>query len=88
MARSVNIPGPLRSYTRGAGSVQAAGRTLAEVLEDLERQFPGIRFRFIDEQQRIRPHMRIFINHDEAHRLDQILRDQDQVHVLCALSGG
>jgi len=88
MALSVKIPGPLRSYTGGAATVLAAGATLADLLEDLDRQYPGIRFRFIDEQQRIRPHMRIFVNRDEARRLDQRLRDQDQVHVLCALSGG
>jgi len=84
----VRIPGPLRSYTHGASTVCATGHTLAEVLDDLDRQFPGIRFRFIDEQQRIRPHMRIFVNHDQACQLDQGLRDTDQVHVLCALSGG
>jgi molybdopterin converting factor small subunit len=84
----VRIPGPLRSYTQGAGAVRASGHTLAEVLEDLDRQFPGIRFRFIDEQQRIRPHMRIFVNQDLACQLDHRLRDTDQVHVLCALSGG
>ena len=38
----VRIPGPLRSYTHGAGTVRATGHTLAEVLDDLDRQFPGI----------------------------------------------
>jgi hypothetical protein len=56
----VLIPSPLRSYTEGAW-VDAAGTTLAEVLDDLDRQFPGIRFRMINEQERTRPHVRFFV---------------------------
>ena len=53
------IPSPLRSYTRQR-EVDAQGNTLAVVLDDLEWQFPGIRFRMIDEQDRLRGHMRFF----------------------------
>jgi len=48
------IPTPLRSYTAGQGRVHAEGATLLEVTANLERQFPGIRFRMIDEQGRMR----------------------------------
>jgi len=50
----VLIPSPLRSYTQNAW-VNADGSTLAEVLDDLDRQFPGIRFRMVNEQERTRP---------------------------------
>ncbi len=85
---TVKIASPLRSYTRSAASIDAHGATLAEVLADLERRFPGIRFRMIDEQDRIRKHIRLFVNTDEARQLDAVVRAGDTVHLICALSGG
>jgi molybdopterin converting factor small subunit len=88
MSCTVRIASPLHSYTAGASAVAAQGRTLAEVLGDLERRFPGIRFRMIDEQNRIRPHLRLFVNSDEARDLGAAVCGGDTVHVICALSGG
>jgi len=88
MACTVRIASPLRSYTRGAASLTARGNTLAEVLGSLEERCPGIRFRMIDEQGRIRPHMRLFVNSSEAQELTAEVNDGDTVHVICALSGG
>ncbi len=88
MSCTVRIASPLHSYTAGAASVEAAGSTLAEVLGELERRFPGIRFRMIDEQSRIRPHLRFFVNSDEARDLTAAVHRGDTVHVICALSGG
>lgn len=85
---TVRLASPLRSYTGGAASVSGQGSTLSEVLSSLEQRCPGIRFRMIDEQDRIRPHMRVFINSCEVHELNTPLRNGDTVHVLCALSGG
>ena len=84
----VAIPSPLRSYTGGREEVQARGATLAALLADLDAAFPGIRFRMIDEQGRIRVHIRFFVNADLARNLDRGLSDQDDVQILCALSGG
>jgi len=84
----VAIPSPLRSYTAQRHEVEATGASLAELLADLERQFPGIRFRMIDEQDRLRPHMRIFVNRTETRRLDTALEGGEQVHIFQALSGG
>ena len=83
----VSIPGPLLSYTR-VNEVQARGRTLAEVLDDLDRQFPGIRFRVIAEQEPMRPHMRFFVNGEQAFGLGGALRSSDEVTLVQALSGG
>jgi molybdopterin synthase sulfur carrier subunit len=83
----VFIPSPLVSYT-GRKETSACGGTLAEVLRDLDRQYPGIRFRMIDEQDRIRPHIRIFVNGEETFALDRGLDDRDVVQVIQALSGG
>ena len=83
----VLIPGALRSYTE-RGDAEASGATLAAVLADLERQYPGIRFRIVDEQDRIRRHIRIFVNGDQVHDLAHPLDARDEVVIVQALSGG
>ncbi len=85
---TVRIASPLRSYTAGATSVSAEGATLDELLASLDGRFPGIRFRMVDEQDRIRPHMRLFVNSSEARALSEPVRAGDTVHIICALSGG
>ena len=84
----VIIPSPLLSYTEQQKEVDAAGATVADVLEDLNRSFPGIRFRMIDEQDAIRPHMKIFVNGEQVFALNTTLTTVDEVHILQALSGG
>lgn len=84
----VAIPSPLRSYTAHRHEVEAAGASVAELLADLERQFPGIRFRVVDEQDQLRPHMRIFVNRRETRRLDTALAGGEEIHIFQALSGG
>ena len=83
----VLIPGALRSYTRQK-EVEASGATLAAVLAELERQYPGIRFRMIDEQGHIRPHIRFFVNGEQVRDLSHPLNAVDEVVIVQALSGG
>jgi len=83
----VQIPGALRSYTE-RGETEASGATLAAALDDLERQYPGIRFRMIDEQDRIRRHIRVFVNGEQVRDLSQPLAAADEVIIVQALSGG
>ena len=84
----VYIPDTLRSYTGDQRTVAAQGVTLAALLIDLDRQFPGIRFRMVDEQDAIRRHMRVFVNGNEARTLDVALADTDDISIVQALSGG
>lgn len=84
----VRIPTPLRSYTGQAARVTATGTTVAEVLADLDRQFPGIRFRVVDEQGRLRRHMKVFVNEDVVRDLATPLAADDEVTLMQALSGG
>src|SRR5262245_21860817 len=84
----VHIPSPLLSYTNQQNDVDANGSTIAEMLYDLNRQFPGIRFRMINEQDSIRPHIKIFVNGEQVWRLDAALNSSDEVYILQALSGG
>lgn len=83
----VLLPTPLLSYTQRR-EVAARGGTLDEVLLDLDRQYPGIRFRMVDEQDRIRPHVRVFVNGEQEFALERALVESDVVQVVQALSGG
>ena len=84
----VRIPTPLRSYTGQQAEVEADGSTLAELLDDLDRRYPGIRFRMVDEQGRVRRHMRVFVNSEAADDLDAAITETDEVVIMQALSGG
>jgi sulfur-carrier protein len=83
----VLIPSPLLSYT-GENEVEANGATFAELLADLDRQYPGLRFRVIDEQGKMRPHMRFFVNGEQVFDLGRSLAPTDVVQLVQALSGG
>jgi sulfur-carrier protein len=84
----VRIPTPLRSYTGGVAVVDATGTSVGELLADLDRQYPGLRFRVIDEQNRVRKHMKVFVNGDSVRDLATAVRAEDEVVLMQALSGG
>jgi molybdopterin synthase sulfur carrier subunit len=84
----VRIPDPLRSYTDQQKIVDAAGNTVAELLADLDARYPGIRFRMVDEQNRIRKHMKVFVNDEPVRDLDTEISDRDEITIMQALSGG
>ena len=83
----VLIPGALRSYTREA-QVEAVGETLHALFDDLDRRYPGLRFRVVDEQHQLRPNMRIFVNGLGVRDLGHALQPDDFVALVLALSGG
>ena len=84
----VLLPSPLVAYTGNRREVEAEGGTLADLLADLDRRHPGIRFRMIDEQDRVRRHIRIFVNGEQVHELGRSLAAKDEVVIVQALSGG
>lgn len=83
----VFIPGPLLSYT-SRREVDADGSNLTELLDDLDRQFPGIRFRVVDERNLMRAHVRFFVNGEQTFSVEHPLKPSDTVHLIAALSGG
>lgn len=83
----VLIPSSLQSYTK-APEVDAEGATLAELLADLDRNYPGLRFRVVDEQDNMRGQMRFFVNGEQVFDLAHALRPTDAVYLVQALSGG
>jgi molybdopterin converting factor small subunit len=84
----VRIPDPLRSYTQQAKVVEADGATVGELLANLDEQFPGIRFRMVDEQNAIRKHMKVFVNDESVRDLATPVVATDEVTIMQALSGG
>ena len=85
---TTRVASPLRSYTDGRAIVEAQGATVREALDDLDQRYPGMRFRMIDEQDRIRPHIRLYVNTDAVEQLDHRIGRGDTLHLICALSGG
>lgn len=83
----VLVPAALRSYT-GEAWVEADGPTLDALFDDLERRYPGLRFRVVDEQRRLRQNMRLFVNGQGVRDLGAALGPRDVVAVVLALSGG
>lgn len=82
------LPTPLAEYTAHRREVEARGSTLDEAFADLDRQYPGLRFRVIDEQGAIRPHIKMFVNRLQASSIAAPLAPSDEVLVVAALSGG
>lgn len=83
----VLVPSALRSYT-GVSNVEAAGDTLLALFADLDQRYPGLRFRVVDEQQQLRPNMRVFVNGSGVRDLGHVLQPDDFVAIVLALSGG
>ena len=88
MSVPVRIPTPLRSYTGDRKVVSADGATLGDVLLDLDRQFPGLRFRVVDEQGRLRKHVNVWLDGERCRDLSAALEAVDEVVIMQALSGG
>ena len=84
----VRISTILHDYTGGESEVEAGGSNLGEVLDELERRYPGLRFRVVDEQDRIRRHIAMYVGNDLAEGLDHPVGGSETVHIIGALSGG
>lgn len=91
MSVQVRIPTPLRRFTGGAEEVRAAGATVGHVVDDLERQFPGIKERLCDEEGRVRRFVNVFINGDDIrflNNLETAVKEGDEISIVPAIAGG
>ena len=91
MSVSVRIPTILRTYTGGESEVTADGATLAEVLDDLESSYAGIKARILDEQGAIRRFVNVYVGNDDVRFLDELATptpDGTQISVIPAVAGG
>ncbi len=91
MSVRVRVPTPLRRFTGGAEEVSVAGTTIATLVEDLEKNHPGIKERICDDEGKIRRFVNIFVNGDDIRFLDNLetaIKDGDEVSIVPAIAGG
>ncbi|MHC4820634.1 MAG: MoaD/ThiS family protein [Planctomycetota bacterium] len=84
----VRLPGVLDDYTGGTREIDVRASSLAGVFAALERRWPGVRFRVIDEHDRVRKHMTVYVNDERAADLTHSVASGDTVLIVAALSGG
>ena len=88
---TVRIPTPLRKLTDGKEEVSAMGATIGQVLDDLERHYPGIKARICDEHGQVRRFVNIFANDEDIRflkNLDTPVKDSDEISIVPAIAGG
>jgi MoaD family protein len=91
MSISVRIPTPLQKFTKNQAVVEAHGGNVKELIEDLEKKFPGIKERICDERGKIRKFINVYVNEEDVRFLQQDetpLRDGDEVSIIPAIAGG
>ncbi len=91
MAVTVRIPTALRRVTQGQGEVQVEASTIAELIDKLEEEFPGIKERLVDESGEIRKFVNFFVNDEDIRFLkgkDTELKEGDVVSIIPAIAGG
>jgi len=87
----LRVPTPLRRFTGGAEEVNANGATVAALVNNLEKNYPGIKERICDEEGRVRRFVNIFVNGDDIRflsNLDTAVKDGDEVSIVPAIAGG
>ena len=88
---SIRIPTPLRKLTNDLEVVSAAGANVGEVLDNLDKAFPGLRDRICDEQGNVRRFVNIFINDEDIRFLEERatpVKDTDELSIVPAIAGG
>lgn len=91
MAVHVRIPTPLRQLTNGARLVDVAGADLSQAIDELDRRFPGIRARLLDERGQVLRFVNIFVNERDIRFLGGLstpLADGAEVSIVPAMAGG
>jgi molybdopterin converting factor small subunit len=87
-AVKVRLASLLHSYTGGMKIIELEASTVGEAMEVLDRRFPGLVFRIIDEQGRIRPHVNIFLGEEKVSELRTPITTSAEIYIVGALSGG
>jgi len=91
MSATVRIPTILRTYTGGQAEVSADGETLAEVIESLEKNHPGISARLLDDAGKLRRFVNVYVNDDDVRFSDGLrtpVADGAGVSIIPAVAGG
>lgn len=87
----VIIPTPLRALTGGKGQVDADGTTVRTLIEDLERRYPGIKERLLDQEGKLRRFINVYVEKEDIRfmdGLDTVVPESAEVSILPAIAGG
>lgn len=84
----IRVAALLNSYTGGRSVIEVDAGTVGEAIEALNRSFPGVAFRVVDEQGQVRPHMNVFLNEEKVRELRTPVAARDEIYIVGALSGG
>ncbi len=91
MAVKVRIPTPLRKLTNGKDEVFAEGKNISEVIDNLDKEYPGLKERICDESGNVRRFVNIYVNDEDIRFKENLLtevRDGDEVSIIPAIAGG
>ena len=91
MSVLVRIPTPLRSLTKGQAEVQAAADSVGSLIEDLEKQYPGLKERLVDDGGQVRRFINFYVNEEDIRFLGNekyAFKDGDEVLVIPSIAGG
>ncbi len=91
MSVTVRLPGALRDATGGQTKIEATGRTLADVIGDIERRHPGFADRVLDDDGRLRTYVNVYIGENDARErggTDAVVPEGSEVMVIPAMAGG
>lgn len=91
MPVKVRIPTPLQKLTKDQAEVAVSAKNVRELLDNLEKQFPGIKGRLCDESGRVRRFVNIYLNEEDIRFLNQeatALKEGDEVSIIPAIAGG
>jgi len=91
MSVRVRVPTPLRKYTQGIDEVNAQGSNVKSLVEDLEKNYPGIKERICDESGKVRRFVNVYVNGDDIRflqNLDTSIKEGDNIAIVPAIAGG
>lgn len=91
MGIKVRIPTPLQKLTQNKAEIECSGCSIRELIDNLEKDYPGLKERFYDESGKLRRFINIYVNEEDIRFLQKdqtVLKDGDEVSVIPAIAGG
>ena len=91
MACTVRMPAPQQKLTKDKEEVMAEGANIKELIDDLEKNYPGIKSRICDEKGNVRKFINIYVNEEDVRFLERDktpVKSGDEVSIVPAIAGG